>query len=243
MLPVKVIRHQDASESKCEQNEKVTVTQKGKIKNWEDLVNDGDNYGGEDYSPLEKLLIESIKNKTILKIQDSFLFFKTGEQDPAHGKNLAELIARFNPLKDITSLIVAHNGLGPDAVETLSESPILTRIEYLHLGSNRLGDEGAKVIAQSKRWENLNYLNLECNNIGLEGPRALAASPYLKQLTSLNLVDNRMGDEGVLAIARSPLVEHLDYLHLGGNRLKDPSTKNSVKESLQLAHIQTIKIF
>ena len=223
------------------QIKKISVTQKEKIKNWEELVNDGDNYGGTDYSPMEKLLIESIKNKNILKVQDSFLFSKSGEQDPDHGKKLTDLIACFKPLKDITSLIITHNGLGPDAMETLSNSPLLNGIEYLHLGSNRLADEGAKIIAQSRQWEQVYYLNLECNSIGIEGAQALAESPFLKRLTSLNLVDNRMGDAGVLAIAQSPLVANLEYLHLGGNRLKDPRTKKTVKESL--LHIPTLKIF
>lgn len=227
----------------CDEVKKVSVAQEEKNKNWEALINDGDNYGGVDYSPIERLLIESIKNKTILKIQDGFMFSKNGELDPNHGKNLAELIASFEPLKGITSLIITHNGLGPDAVTIFSEAPILACVDYLHLGSNRLGDEGAKIIAQSPLWENLKYLNLECNGIGPQGARVLASSPYLKKLTSLSLVDNRMGDVGVLTIAKSSLVTYLDYLHLGGNRLKDPATKSAIKELSQLNHIQTLKIF
>ena len=83
----------------------------GKIKNWEELVNDGANYGGVEanYTPTEKILVESIKNKTVLKIQDGFLFSKTGEiSDPDHVKNLAQLIAHFEPLKDINSFIITH---------------------------------------------------------------------------------------------------------------------------------------
>ena len=214
-----------------------------KINSWEELVNDGENYGGADLSPLQKILVESIKNRTILKIQDRFLFSKTGEVGPDHGVGLAKLIANFEPLKEIESLIVTHNDLGPEGVAILSESPVLTRVNDLHLGSSQLKDEGARIIAQSGQWKNLTYLNLECNGIGPEGARALANSPHLKKLTSLNLVDNRLGDEGVMSVVESDIVNHLTYLHLGGNRLKNPTTKKAVKESLRLAHIKTLKIF
>ena len=180
-----------------------------KIKNWEELVNDGENYGKMELSPVEKVLVESIKNRTILKIQDRFVFSKTGEVEREHGSNLARLMANFKPLQDIESLIVTHNDLGPESLSILSESPVLTKVNDLHLGSNQLGDEGAKILAESGQWRNLTYLNLECNGIGSDGAQALSKSPHLGKLTSLNLVDNRLGDEGVMAIVESGLVNQL----------------------------------
>ena len=41
------------------------MNRKEKLKNWEELINDGDNYGNANYTPIEKLIIESVKNKTI----------------------------------------------------------------------------------------------------------------------------------------------------------------------------------
>ena len=220
------------------------MSQKPKIKNWEELINDGDNYGNANYTPIEKTIIESVKNKTVLKVQDSFLFSKNGDiKDPDHGPKLAKLIANFEPLKDITSLIVTHNQLGPEGVAILAKSPILKKIDYLHLGSNQLGDEGAKIIANSPLFSNVGFLNLECNKIEVEGAKALAESPYLKKVTSLNLVDNKIGDEGALTIANSPNFSNLTYLHLGGNRIKSKETKQAVKECKNLAKIETLKIF
>ena len=42
-----------------------------KLKNWEELCNDGDNYGGEgqNLSPKEKILFENIKDKNWLQAQ------------------------------------------------------------------------------------------------------------------------------------------------------------------------------
>ena len=47
-----------------------------KLKNWEELCNDGENYGGEgeNLSPKEKILFENIKDKNILKIQFLMMF-------------------------------------------------------------------------------------------------------------------------------------------------------------------------
>ncbi|MFQ5445122.1 MAG: hypothetical protein ACE5EK_10960, partial [Nitrospinales bacterium] len=121
-----------------------------KVKSWEELVNDGENYGApeKELTPTEKIIVESIKDKKILKIQDSFAFSKRGDAaGPEHGKQLAEIIANFEYLNGITSLIITHNHLGPEGMRILSESPYLTQVEYLHLGSNHLGDEGAKILA------------------------------------------------------------------------------------------------
>lgn len=217
-----------------------------KVKSWEDLVNDGENYGIKEraLTPTEKIIVESVKDKKVLKIQDSFAFSKTGDVGgPDHGKQLAEIIANFEYLKGITSLIITHNHLGPEGVRILSESPYLTRIEYLHLGSNHLGDEGAKIVAGAKIFCNLRTLNLECNQIQAEGARALAASPYLGKLDYLNIVDNKVGDEGALAIADSDTLSHLTYLHLGGNRIRSDEAKKAVRESKKLARLETLKIF
>ena len=68
-----------------------------KLKNWEELCNDGENYGneGENLSPKEKILFENIKDKKVLKIQDAYLFSKTGKIEDDHGKNLAKMIHQF----------------------------------------------------------------------------------------------------------------------------------------------------
>ena len=56
------------------------MTQSKPTKNWEELVNDGANYGDTqgNYSPIEKIIFESIKDKILLKIQDSYAFLKKG---------------------------------------------------------------------------------------------------------------------------------------------------------------------
>ena len=73
------------------------MDQKGKIKSWEELVNDGGNYGGADFSPMEKLLIESIKNKTILVNGVSKSYAMTGWRIGyfAAPKDIASAVARL----------------------------------------------------------------------------------------------------------------------------------------------------
>ncbi len=105
-----------------------------KLKNWEELINDGQNYGdeGKDFSPFEKALFESVKDKKVLKIQDSFVFLKTGHnaEDPDHPVQLAHMLAVFEPLKIITSLIITHNRFNAEALKILVDSPILSDIDY-----------------------------------------------------------------------------------------------------------------
>lgn len=217
-----------------------------KLKNWEELINDGENYGviQKELDPTEKIIIEAIRNKTILRIQDSFLFSKTGDiQNPDHGKNLARLIAGFEALRNITSLVLTHNNLGVEGILALAESPILTKLIALHLGSNYLGDAGAKIIAEASSFAAVEDLNLECNGIGAEGANALARSPYLTRVTTLNMVDNKIGDEGAMAIAESDTFANLVYLHLGGNRIKSEAAKQALRESKKLAKLKTLKVF
>ncbi len=213
--------------------------------NWEALVNDGENYGdsGENLSPQEKVIFESIKDQTVLKIQDSYAFSKKGQVTADHGKELATLIAGFEPAKNIATLILTHNHLGPEGAKILTESSVLPKVTYLHLGSNHLGDEGVLAIAQAEIFSEVTTLNLECNGITAEGAKALAASPAFTKLTSLNLVDNRIGDEGALAIANSDSLVNLTYLHLGGNRIKSEEAKRALKESPKLTRLETLKVF
>jgi len=218
-----------------------------KLKNWEELINDGQNYGdvGKDFSPFEKAVFESIKDKKILKIQDSFVFVKTGHnaEDPDHPVHLAKMLAAFEPLKVITSLIITHNRFNAEALQILIDSPMLSDIDYLHLGSNQLGDEGAKIVAEAPLFAKVHTLNLECNGIGPEGAKALATSKTLTEVTSLSLVDNRVGDEGAFAIAQSENLKNLTYLHLGGNRVKSEEAKQALRESATLTQIKTLKVF
>lgn len=218
-----------------------------KFKNWEELINDGENYGGQgqNFTPFEKAVFESIKDKKILKIQDSFVFLKTGHnaESPDHPVELARALAEFEPLRAVTSLIITHNRLNAEALKILVASPMLSDIDYLHLGSNELGDEGAKVVAEAPLFSKVKTLNLECNGIGPEGAKALATSKFLTEVTSLSMVDNRVGDEGALAIAQSDNLKNLTYLHLGGNRVKSEEAKQALRESPKLTQLKTLKVF
>jgi len=216
-----------------------------KVKSWEELVNDGENYGGmgETLTPEEKIVFENIKDKKILKLQDRYAFSKTGQVSETHDIELATLLAGFKPLANISTLIITHNNLGPEALKIITESSILPKVDYLHLGSNKLGDEGAKILAASPMFSEVRTLNLECNGITAEGAKALAASPHLTRVTSLSMVDNRVGDEGALAIAHSKTLSNLTYLHLGGNRIRSQEAKDALKNSPTLNKLETLKVF
>ena len=70
------MRHGKSSRLRQREKAKTLIPMPEKLKNWEELCNDGDNYAGEgqNLSPREKILFENIKDKKVLKIQDAYLF-------------------------------------------------------------------------------------------------------------------------------------------------------------------------
>ena len=216
-----------------------------KLKNWEELCNDGEQYGDptSELTKDQKAIFENIKDQKVLKLQDAYLFVKRDEVTRAHGINLATLISDFEPLSSIQTIIITHNNLGPEGMKILAESNSLPKVDYLHLGSNNLGDDGLEILASCDLFSEVKTLNLEQNGITERGAKALATSSALTQLTSLNLVDNRIGDEGALAIASSDTLSNLIYLHLGGNRIKSEKSKVALRESKKLTNLKTLKVF
>ena len=216
-----------------------------KLKNWEELVNDGEQYGDikSELTPNQKIIFENIKDQKVLKLQDAYAFVKRDEVTREHGINLARLIADFELLKSIHTIIITHNNLGPEGIKILALSNSLPKVDYLHLGSNNLGDEGIEILASCDLFSEVKTLNLEQNGITARGAKALATSSALTKLTSLNLVDNRIGDQGALAIANSDTLSNLTYLHLGGNLIKSEETKIALRESKKLTQLKTLKAF
>jgi len=216
-----------------------------KLKNWEELVNDGEQYGDptSELTEDQKAIFENIKDQKILKLQDAYAFVKRNEVLRTHGINLATLVSNFEPLNSVHTIIITHNNLGPEGIEIIAASSSLPKVDYLHLGSNNLGDEGVEIIASCNLFSEVKTLNLEQNGITERGAKALATSSALTQLTSLNLVDNRVGDNGALAIASSDTLSNLTYLHLGGNRIKSEAAKAALRESKKLTQLKTLKVF
>ena len=216
-----------------------------KLKNWEELVNDGEQYGNptSELTEDQKAIFENIKDQKILKLQDAYAFVKRGEVTRAHGINLAALVSDFKPLSSVHTIIITHNNLGPEGIKIVAASSSLPKIDYLHLGSNNLGDEGVETLSSCDLFSEIQTLNLEQNGITERGAKALAESSALTELTSLNLVDNRIGDQGALAIANSDTLSNLTYLHLGGNRIKSEETKKALRESEKLTQLKILKAF
>ncbi len=216
-----------------------------KLKNWEELVNDGEQYGDptSELTQEQKIIFENIKDQKVLKLQDAYAFIKRNEVTREHGINLATLVSDFEPLSSVHTIIITHNNLGPEGIKILAASSSLPKIDYLHLGSNNLGDEGVEALSSCDLFSEVKTLNLEQNGITEQGAKALAASSALTKLTSLNLVDNRVGDQGALAIANSGTLSKLTYLHLGGNLIKSEETKTALRESKKLTQLKTLKAF
>ena len=97
-----------------------------KLKNWEELVNDGEQYGNikNELSPKQKIIFENIKDQKVLKLQDAYAFVKRDEVTREHGINLARLIADFELLKSIHTIIITHNYYFTYAFAALASIPL-----------------------------------------------------------------------------------------------------------------------
>ena len=85
-----------------------------KLKNWEELINDGEQYGDikSELTQEQKIIFENIKDQKVLKLQDDYDFVKRDEVTREHGINLAKIISDFELLNSIHTIIITHNNLG-----------------------------------------------------------------------------------------------------------------------------------
>ncbi len=118
------------------------------------------------------------------------------------------------------SLFALHAGEG--LARAVARSPHLTGLQELHLGRNRLGDEAAEYLAGSPILGNLEVLDLSENNLGETGARALAASPHFGKLRCLDLRHNPLGPAGAESLAGSDRLTSLHRLVLAGNEIGVP---------------------
>jgi uncharacterized protein (TIGR02996 family) len=122
-------------------------------------------------------------------------------------------------------------------VTRLAASPILDRLNLLHLGPDswtgnaEIGDEGARALASSPYLRRIRSLELSDTAIESAGIAALVAAPELRHLTSLSLMGfdcttgNCIGDVGARAIAESSHMSHLTRLWLPNNNITDEGVR------------------
>src|SRR5262249_35856919 len=83
--------------------------------------------------------------------------------------------------------------ISAEGATALSRSTHLKQLSSLGLTGNRIGPTGATAIATSRRLPNLTELELCENEVGDAGALALASSPTLAHLTRLDLRYNAIG--------------------------------------------------
>jgi uncharacterized protein (TIGR02996 family) len=128
---------------------------------------------------------------------------------------------RSRHVKNLTSLVLSDDRVGPELVGHLADSRPLAGLTTLDLSANRLGTAGVRVLAGKTRLVSLKSLALGGNDIGPQGARALAESALLAGLTSLGLADNRLGNAGARSLANSRQAAGLVDLDLRSNGIGD----------------------
>jgi hypothetical protein len=74
-------------------------------------------------------------------------------------------LARAAQLDSLTGLSLWDNGIGPESLRVLTESPHLAGLRHLDLHCNRIGNEGVPLLANSPHLARLTTLDLRGNGI------------------------------------------------------------------------------
>ena len=128
-------------------------------------------------------------------------------------------------LPRLRRLGVAHTGIVPGQLASISDVLELPALQTLDVSGNRLGLGGANDLANTVAFASLTELRLGVIDAEMDyahliravGAAVLARSPHLKQLRTLDLSGQMIGDGGVRALAESPNFTDLETLDLAAN--------------------------
>jgi Ran GTPase-activating protein (RanGAP) involved in mRNA processing and transport len=120
-------------------------------------------------------------------------------------------LARCDALRELTSLDLGWNQIGPAGARALATSPVLANLEWLNLYHNDILDEGACALAAAQL-PRLRGLNM-CRN-GLTPRAAAAIRRDMPELRKLHAGCNALGDDGIAMLAT---LEHLEELNVRKN--------------------------
>jgi serine/threonine protein kinase/hemoglobin-like flavoprotein len=132
----------------------------------------------------------------------------------------AEALTQGN-LRNLNSLNLRGNLLGPDGTALLAVSTQLITLRDLDLSRNALGPSGAAALAVSRNLARLQHLNLAQNNLGRQGLQLFLSSPGLDSLESFDVSSNTFGPNGAMALASSLVARRLRKLAISDNGIED----------------------
>jgi uncharacterized protein (TIGR02996 family) len=122
----------------------------------------------------------------------------------------------------LTALGLDFNDLTNQALQALTGSPLMTRLQELRLSGNReLGEPGLATLADCPHAGSLRRLDLGKIDLTCEAVRVLALSNRLDGLVHLHLAHSNLDNRAVKEIAFSAGLPRLRNLYLGRNRLTD----------------------
>lgn len=110
---------------------------------------------------------------------------------PESVQGLLDLVRSPN-LPALSTLILAHNGLGDLMVQRLLESLSLPSLRKLDLSGNGLTSRSAMLFAQCPNLLSLTSLRLACNRFSADDVPLLVGSPNLANLVVLDLMANNI---------------------------------------------------
>ena len=175
-----------------------------------------------------------------------------------------EQLASQNALRNLFSLNLWGNGLGPEHLSVFGDQAVMTRLTHLSLSRNAIGDEGAIALTRG-RFRSLRVLLLNstqisdksiheiANNGGLTtiqrldisrnddisnaSMESIAESTSFASLTHLNLPGTSIDDDGAQALVESKTLNNLRLLNIGGLELR-PTTIQALRRRFPRAVVK-----
>jgi len=148
-------------------------------------------------------------------------------------KNLPDFIFHLQKMKELQSLEMPLNNIGPVGAQSLA---CLINLQELDISENHIADEGVRALALLVNLKNLNISSNEISPIGAEaliglinleildisfnniGPLGAEALACLVNIETLYISNNQIGDLGAKALAR---LVNLKMLDVSCNRISD----------------------
>lgn len=129
--------------------------------------------------------------------------------NPRLGPEGIESLTESGILRGLRVLNLSKTYPGVPGVRALTATSALAGVRSLDLSENRLGPVAARALAETERVRGLRVLSLENNPVGDKGAESLAGSRHLTGLLELDLRDCGVTDAGAIALAESPHLENL----------------------------------
>lgn len=151
------------------------------------------------------------------------------------------LISHADTMPNLCELHMYGNNWTDEGLQILAESPLASRLRYLHVSG--VTAKGVRNFVKAPALKNLKVLKFDNADVRDSGAKAIAKSPHLFGLTELWLHMCEINDAGIIAIANSPHLTNLEYLDITSNWTVGHAAAVALVESPYMKGLQKLDMW